>query len=275
VGDVIDLAYSILWQNPVLDGHFMGSFGLGERHPILRLRRDVIIEHDRPSNLQWQLHGQGGFAPRVIDGPKRRVITWALADLAPILLEDRLPGGYHDIPWVQLTEFGNWEDVVKWGIALYSLNRPFDIDLKKQATEFRESSMSVKDQALRAVRFVQDDVRYLSISIGPHSHRPHDPAQVLKQRFGDCKDKSLLLVALLQELGVEAYVALVNTEFQGSLTKMLPSVFVFDHVVVKVIIDGKTIWIDATASTSGFRRRRCVRSSPCCQTFRTSFARQR
>ena len=48
------------------------------------------------------------------------------------------------------------------------------------------------------------EIRYYSVSLGESSHRPHTPAEVLRNRYGDCKDKSLLLVTILA-LGVAVY----------------------------------------------------------------------
>src|SRR5207248_3294814 len=93
-------------------------------------------------------------------------------------------------------------------------------------------------RALPALRFVQDDVRYLGIEIGPSSHRPHPPAAVLDQRFGDCKDKSLLLVTLLRALGVEAWPVLLHTSLGRALDEWLPTAVAFNHVVVLARVGG-------------------------------------
>ena len=69
--------------------------------------------------------------------------------------------------------------------------------------------------------------------MGRGSHEPQQPAVVLAQRYGDCKDKALLLAALLRELGVEAYPALVNTKLRQRLDDYLPSPFLFDHVITR------------------------------------------
>ncbi|MFX4929726.1 transglutaminase-like domain-containing protein, partial [Acinetobacter baumannii] len=70
--------------------------------------------------------------------------------------------------------------------------------------EIRKGGGTQSDQALRALQFVQEQIRYVSISIGPGAVRPADPATVLERRFGDCKDKTLLLVTILRALGIDA-----------------------------------------------------------------------
>jgi hypothetical protein len=102
-----------------------------------------------------------------------------------------------------------------------------------------------------AIRFVQDEIRYLGIEMGPNSHQPHQPWETLQSRWGDCKDKTLLLVALLRELGLEANPALVNTRLQQRLADKLPSPFLFDHVIAQVVDQGRAYWVDGTISEQG------------------------
>jgi hypothetical protein len=82
--------------------------------------------------------------------------------------------------------------------------------------------------------------------MGVNSHRPHDAAQVLDQRFGDCKDKAVLLVSLLRALGVEAEPALVNTWSGGHTSSSPPSASAFNHAIVHLRRDGSDLWLDPT-----------------------------
>ena len=102
-----------------------------------------------------------------------------------------------------------------------------------------------------AVRFVQDEIRYFSLSIGENSHRPFAPSEVLARRYGDCKDKSLLLSSLLRALGVAARPAFVSTARKGRIERFPPMPNVFDHVVTHFRFEGKDYWIDATRNSKG------------------------
>ena len=54
---------------------------------------------------------------------------------------------------------------------------------------------------IQAMRLVQDEIRYVSLSMGRGSYVPRDPATVIRSGFGDCKDKALLLASALVRLG--------------------------------------------------------------------------
>ena len=85
-----------------------------------------------------------------------------------------------------------------------------------------------------AFAFVSREVRYVAIEIGLGSFRPHPPADVLRNRFGDCKDKTFLLRAILDTWGIPSYPVLVRTRNLGPLAEDAPSAAPFNHVVLAV-----------------------------------------
>jgi hypothetical protein len=78
--------------------------------------------------------------------------------------------------------------------------------------------------------FAQRDVRYVAIAIGIGGHQPHPAPEVFANRYGDCKDKAMVLSAMLREIGVESYYVLVNTE-RGVVSPDLP-MLTFDHAIL-------------------------------------------
>ena len=70
----------------------------------------------------------------------------------------------------------------------------------------------------------------------------------MRQRFGDCKDKSLLLCTMLRQMDIEAYPALVNTNYLDQVKTWLPTTQAFNHCIVLVELLGKKVWIDPTIS---------------------------
>jgi len=88
----------------------------------------------------------------------------------------------------------------------------------------------------------------MGIEMGEYSHRPNSPEKVLKQRYGDCKDKSLLLIYLLKGYGITAFPVYINTYLKDKTKDILPTTGAFNHAVVLVEYNGKKIWIDPTIS---------------------------
>ncbi|HZZ20344.1 MAG TPA: transglutaminase-like domain-containing protein [Opitutaceae bacterium] len=92
------------------------------------------------------------------------------------------------------------------------------------------------EKILPVCRFVQKDVSYLQVTIDSDSmagYRPHAAADVCESRFGDCKDKAVLLCTMLRSLGVESYVTLVNYGARTVSRPDWPSA-AFNHAIVAI-----------------------------------------
>jgi len=240
VGDVLSYEYSVIGQNPVLDGHY--ADGIGQSVPIAVGSYRVRIVSDRPLYTK-AFHG--AKVPQQTVQGNVTSYDWHQLDLPASRVDDGTPAGESGVPWVELSDFASWREVASWGNKLFKLPAA-----TKELDDWRRviagASQDETARALLALRRVQEEIRYLSLSFAESSHRPAQPAVVLQRRFGDCKDKSLLAVALLRALGIEAHVALVSTTAGKSISQRLPSIEAFDHAIVRVRADGKEWWFDPT-----------------------------
>jgi hypothetical protein len=174
--------------------------------------------------------------------------VWEVTSVKALDVESDLPRWYDPCPWLQLSEFGSWAEVVEWGRNLYEPRLGLSPAVQEKLREIREENSTLEGRALSAIRFVQDDVRYLAVLLGEGSHVPNPPGVVMKRRFGDCKDKALLLTAMLRDLGMDAHPAYVNTEFAYGIGTWLPTPTAFNHVIVRAVSEGDTFWVDPTNS---------------------------
>lgn len=97
-----------------------------------------------------------------------------------------------------------------------------------------------------AIEFVQNNVRYIYNEEEMHGHKPQDPWITYEYKQGDCKAKTVLLKCVLDYLGVESSIVLVNYNGDFYLTHYLPSLFNFNHVIVKIQHKGSDYFVDAT-----------------------------
>jgi hypothetical protein len=245
VGDVLDYAYSVEGDNPTLGGHFVATLALDEDDGVVDLRRRIVTDARRP--LRFQAHGEGAQPDDTTTGGVR-TLAWKRANVAATEDEDHVPTWYRSGPWVDVSDYASWNEVAASAAALFDTPATTSPELDALVAKWKSGETSDADRALAATRFVQDEVRYLGIEMGPHSHQPFAPAVVMQRRFGDCKDKSLLLVTVLRALGLEALPALVSTTEGRALDDRLPTPFAFDHAIARVTIGGVVTFVDATAS---------------------------
>jgi hypothetical protein len=241
VSDEVDVAFTTSGVDPALAGRFADRFSLAfPGLPIDRRSLRLLWRGDRELRVRTFA---GAPAPRRRELTASTELTWDWRAPPPHAEEPRVPPWHFVAPTVQVSDFDSWAELARWISSSYEVPPPSEA-MQAWLTEHRSDS---PEQAfLQAVRFVRGEVRYLGVEVGENTLHPHPPAQVFEQRFGDCKDKALLLVALLEALGVRARAALVNTEWRRGLDRLLPTPFAFDHVIVRAEVAGEVRWVDAT-----------------------------
>ncbi|MFZ8278353.1 transglutaminase domain-containing protein, partial [Staphylococcus aureus] len=80
---------------------------------------------------------------------------------------------------------------------------------------------------------VQDEIRYLFEGMNGGNYVPQKPADTWTRRYGDCKAKTLLLLALLRAMDIEAEPVAASMNLSGLVAQRLPSAGAFDHVLVR------------------------------------------
>ena len=248
VGDALESAWTIRGANPVFGGHYAARFVVQSRVPVDHRRIRIVWPWAKPLHLRQHL---AEVAPRQAPWNEGTEYGWDFSNLEAIPLEDDLPASYEPYPYVELSDFDDWARVVEWALPLYatgSSNMP--PDLREMISKWQRVP-SKEEQALLALQFVQDELRYTGIELGPDSYRPAHPFETFRLRYGDCKGKASLLCAILRELNIEAYPALVSTSSQEAVARRLPSPFAFNHVIVKLVLEGRTVWVDPTCSHQG------------------------
>ena len=246
VGDTLHLTYTVEGENPIFAGHYAGWSGWDQANPVVL--RHVSLAAPLRRRIHWQWLGdRPGERPQpeeTLDGDVRR-LCFLGRHLPGVPFEPYLPRDAHPTHWLQFSEFDSWAAVAQWSRSLFPMDAPLPPAL---ATLMRglQALSTPEEQVSRALQWVQSEIRYYSVSLGESSHRPHSPAEVVTQRYGDCKDKSLLLARMLQSLGIEAHPALVAARTRQGPLKLLPSPEAFDHVIVQVRLNGRDFYLDAT-----------------------------
>ncbi|NLA68049.1 MAG: DUF3857 and transglutaminase domain-containing protein, partial [Gammaproteobacteria bacterium] len=228
VGDRLDYRFSVIGFNPIFGDDYHDAYAAAYGVPVGERR--VRFVHPPGVELKHQVD-RPGFARREGGGPGFRSLELRASDV-PGVLEDPDTPQWHDAAGrLRFTTSAGWPSVARWAAPLYP-RRLTDRALARDLVQrLRLDPADPLGSMERAIAFVQGEVRYTAIDMGSNSHSPSPPETTLERRFGDCKDKSTLLVALLAEAGIEAEPVLVNTVARAAIRDRLPSPFAFDHVV--------------------------------------------
>jgi hypothetical protein len=232
VGDVVECAYTINGRNPVFGGRFGTQLVCSSDAPMDRLYYRIKGAPGR----RLQIAARGDFKPAYqeaeVDG--RTEHTWRAEGVPAVSALNDAPSHECQYAYVQATEYTDWNEVRSWARALFIDGAEPTPEVMTYVQPLLADCKTIEDKADALLRFVQDDIRYVGLHLNESTHRPAAPLDVIQRRYGDCKDKSLLLVALLRGIGLEADVALVNSAWRRGVIDLQPSPLSFDHAIVRV-----------------------------------------
>jgi transglutaminase-like putative cysteine protease len=247
VGDIVEYSFTRKGYNPVYEGHISRKINFNYTMGYEKMFQRLVT----PSSLALSFKYVNTEADAEQENVNNeRVYTWKRNKVPGYIADKQEPEWYNPYSYVLITSFKNWAEMASWSAKRFEVS---DADRELVVKEIYPSFKNDSPEAytLKVIRFVQDEIRYLGFESGLNSHRPHPPAQVYNQRFGDCKDKSLLLSTLLKVNGIESHPVLVNTSYRHKISDQLPSTNAFDHCVVQIKLKDRLFYVDPTISNQG------------------------
>jgi transglutaminase-like putative cysteine protease len=232
VGSVVEEVITYKDRNPMFDAGTMDRFYFGRGVPVQQAR--LIIEG--PQSLSMHLVNKSGYEAKK-DSDKT---TFESGPLAPLEnYEWNLPSDESPRPYVAFATGKSWQDIAR----RYSEVVDKQIAGSKLPAIARSSKRREVIDAILAE--IQKNVRYAGVEVGDGSIIPRPPQEVLGHKYGDCKDKATLLVAMLREAGIPASVVLIRAGADLDVSQDLPGFGQFNHAIVHVDGD-QPMWIDPT-----------------------------
>ncbi|MEA2695665.1 MAG: hypothetical protein QOJ16_5052, partial [Acidobacteriota bacterium] len=230
-GSVFTLDYEVLEKPPFPSGSIRLG---GTRDKIDQLRVEVGSAGEALPGWRWRLDG-----PReglhVEETPGRVVVT---ASALPVLSRpDHSPESVGPVLRYSWGPVSTWQGIGRWYQGLVAALPRGTPAVRRKAEEIAGGIAGRRQKVEALAAFARREIRYVAVEpgiAGAGGYRPAPPADVLARRWGDCKDKSVLLVDLLNAAGIEAYPALIRLAPKGRLDADFPAPNEFNHLVVAV-----------------------------------------
>jgi tetratricopeptide (TPR) repeat protein len=240
-GSIVESVVTTIGRSPVTGGGKSGRFDFAAGVAIERSR--LVL--DAAAGVVPQIVNKSGIEPRVVEENGHKLTIFekghsdAIDEADSSTAPDDLP-----YPYVAFATGSSWGEIA----ANYSAT----VDAQVAASNVKDLvSKTIGNATDRAVvvekllDVIRKSVRYAGVEVGDGSFVPRTPSFVLQNKYGDCKDKATLLVAMLRAAGIEAHVALLAAGFGFDTVASLPAVDSFNHAIVSV--DGSpAMWIDPT-----------------------------
>ncbi len=252
-GEVLEYDMVTVIHTPLAAGQFWADYEFDKSN----IELDETLDVDVPAGRTLKLKCKPGMDPKITEANGRRIYHWESKHLER---EDdqqakdkkkkkRRPD--EDRPDIQLTTFESWEQLGRWYASLEKDRRMPTPEVRTKAEELTKGLNTDLEKTEALYDYVAKNFRYVSLSLGLGRYQPHSASDVLKDQYGDCKDKHTLLASLLQAEGLHANSVLINST--RKLDPDVPSPSQFDHVITMLPLAGQEVWMDTTAEVAPFR----------------------
>ena len=234
-GDVAVLRYqSTQFQGEQLRGHAWDHYHFAFGDPCLESRYELIGDADL--EVQVQLHNQDALDQSVKSEEKDlgdgfQLRRWVLRDIPAHSSEANATHGRSYLPWLDVSTVPDWQVIAGWYADLAHGQAEVTRPVLEKAQELCVDVSDPEEKIERIYRFVSQDIHYMSVPFYMSAHVPRKAEEVLKSRYGDCKDKSCLMIALLGAVGVDDVRFALIDSWGARAVQMLPSPR-FNHAIV-------------------------------------------
>ncbi|MBW2341360.1 MAG: DUF3857 domain-containing protein, partial [Deltaproteobacteria bacterium] len=248
IGSIIDYKYVKKEKEPTIVGHFSSSHFFQRLNPVLLSRYKIIV----PDNMDLKyrlLHPPKGvqLLPTVISQGGKKIYLWEYRDI-PQIVDEILAPPFRDIAFkILASTLNSWEDVSRWWRKELKGKTEADNAIENKVAELTEGLSSSREKIQTIFDWVSREIRYVNVDLGKSGFEPEPAPEVFENRYGDCKDKSTLLISMLKTARIPAYYVAIPTLCMGKLVEDFPHPFQFNHCIVAVENEHAYHFLDPTA----------------------------
>lgn len=248
VGDTIRFSYTLAGDNPMFAGNREFYVNTELWTQLDRQYFRILSPSDEPLN-------------RRIRGADVSLLVKDTLGVQEVVLDQRGVAEYNTengVPsWrasqgvIVFSDMDNWQDVVAWAQPLFSLPAVASEEVAQVAHSIKQLHVRRDQQIGAALRWVQEQIAHIDVDYSDSVQRPVKPGTTLTRGYADSKGKALLLIAILRQLNIDAYAALVNKQ-RGLEAGDYPfRLRAFNHVVVQLDYDGSSHFLDPGRRSQG------------------------
>ncbi len=251
--DIVELKYRVDDTMQSFFGDYFGTMREFQWTDPARVARYVLVV---PEGKQMSIHSTSEeLQPevrRLEDG--RALYVWEKNDVPRLEAEPWMPSLRSLAPQVHVSTFADWKAFGRWYWHLIRHTQQTDPELEETVARLTKDCRTDIEKIACLYSFVTTDVTYVAWEFDVHGFKPYRATKVFKQRFGDCKDKAILLKTMLGVCGIESHPALVRALFRRAEEDLtLPVIGHFNHCILYVPpAEGRDeMWLDGTSDRTG------------------------
>jgi tetratricopeptide (TPR) repeat protein len=252
-GDVIEWSFRVDDLKQSFFGNYFGfkhRFQGGDLAAVDRSELVLLL----PKSRSFQFHARNAkLEPETIPAPAflpdHEGRRYVLENVEFVPGERAMPDPDEFVPALEVSTYRSWDEFASWWWNL--IHKQYDVtDAMRAKVREIVAGATTREEKIRAIYdFVVSDIRYVAWEFGVHGYKPYRSSAIFDRRFGDCKDKALVMNTMLKEAGIEGYPVLIRLdEPRSAEDHTLPLVEHFNHCIVAIPEDDGTMrFLDGTA----------------------------
>jgi hypothetical protein len=141
----------------------------------------------------------------------------------------------------------NWQT---FGVWLSKLNEGLDVLSEKAKDEIKTVigfEKNEKEITKKLYRYLQENMRYVSIQLGIGGYRPMPAQSVHEFKYGDCKALSNYMKAILNVAGISSRYIIINAGKNALSPDPSDARNVFNHAILAVPFEKDTLFLECTS----------------------------
>lgn len=207
---------------------------------------EFALAHDSSIDLEWH-NNENNVSCRYLD----RQLNCQGRDIKKLPYDQSMVWR-DEVAAIVVGQKVNWKQVVEHVESAFNKSNYDSEEVRNFALNLTNDIDNLDDKINALLSYASRSIRYVSMSELGHRITPHTFTDVVTNLFGDCKDKSALLVGMLKAIGVDAFPVLVATQRRDPNKLQVASSSYFDHMVVCFDKQRRRYCLDPTNSSTSW-----------------------
>ena len=214
---------------------------LGVRYKLLNSNKNPQITHSGGKDIyQWEQKDVPAFKIEKYSGASDKYLPQVLLAPNKFQLDD-----YEG-------DMTSWKNFGVWMNDLYAKVSGLPEDKKQFYRDMVKNATTDKEKAAILYRYMQNNMRYVSIQLGIGGWRPFPAAFVDEKKYGDCKALSNYLKTTLDAVGIRSNIIIIYRDYEPRVVDEKFPMNDFNHAILCIPQPADTIWLECTSTSLPF-----------------------
>ncbi len=230
--------------------YFPGYFSLWETFSVFSQYDDATVTLVAPRRLQMHLYTRGvqGSDTPTIDGEQARW-EWRYSRREPMKSQNWSAATWEFSPTIMASSFRRWSQMAQAYQHSSAAAAQVTPKVRARAEQITAGIVDRRAQAAALYEWVARNIRYVAVYLGNGGLQPNSADSILDNHYGDCKDHTVVLEALLAAKGIASTPVLIGAQGGPTLPEV-PVLGRFNHAIT--YLPEFKLYVDSTSPYARF-----------------------